>query len=114
MATATKPRSKTRDNKFTRLILPALYETPGLTINEIVDPTTGKPVEALYFYQASGFTKKGPILDSEGNPVKPLIEVMPEPVRTGKQGRPANRWKLTKSVRDAERKRRQRVAKESA
>ena len=100
MATATK--SRTRDNKITRVIIPALYETPGLTINEIVDDRTGKPVEALYFYAAA---------DSEQNGGKAIIEKMPEPVRTGRRGRPANRWKLTKAVRDAERKRRQRAAK---
>ena len=100
MATATR---KTRDNKITRIILPALYETPGLTINEIVDPSTGKPVEALYFYDAA----KG-----EGtleNPVNPLIEQMAEPVRTGKRGRPAKRWKLTKGTRDRIRKQRKRA-----
>lgn len=102
-ATATKTRK--RDNKFTRLILPALYETPGLTINEIVDPRTGKPVEALYFYDAANPEKNGG---------KALIEVTGEPVKTGLRGRPANRWKLTKSVRDAERKRRQREAARNA
>jgi hypothetical protein len=115
MATATKSRPKVRDNKITRLIIPALYDTPGLTINEVIDPNTGNPVEALYFYEARGFDKDGnPHLDKDGQPVKPLIEVMPEPVRTGKRGRPANRWKLTKSVRDSERKRRQRAAKEAS
>lgn len=96
-----KPKARKRDNKITRLILPALYETPGLTINEIVDPATGKPVEALYFYDAANAEKQGG---------KALIEVMPEPVRTGNRGRPANRWKLTKSARDRIRKQRQRDA----
>lgn len=103
MATATdKPKVRTRDNKITRLILPALYETPGLTINEIVDPATSKPVEALYFYDAAN-----PVKCPNG---KALIEVMPERVRTGNRGRPANRWKLTKSARDRIRKQRQRDA----
>jgi hypothetical protein len=93
MATA-KP--KTRDNKVTRLIIPALYDTPGLTINEVVDSRTGKPVEALYFYDA---LKAG------------VIEQMDEPVRTGKRGRPARRWKLTKATRDRVRKQRQRAEK---
>lgn len=93
MATATKP--KTRDNKVTRLIVPALYDTPGLTINEIVDPKTNKPVEALYFYDA---LRAG------------LIEQQSDPVRTGRRGRPAKRWKLTKGTRDRVRKQRQREA----
>lgn len=104
MATATPAKPKTRDNKITRLIIPALYDTPGLTINEIVDPRTGKPVEALYFYDAAK------VEDAQGNPVKPLIEQMTEPVRTGKRGRPAKRWKLTKATRDRVRKQRQRQA----
>jgi hypothetical protein len=90
MATTRKPRN----NKITRVILPALFETPGLTINEIVDPRTGKPVEALYFYAAAA------VEDKDGNPLKPVIEQTGEDVRTGKQGRPAKRWKLTKSTRD--------------
>jgi hypothetical protein len=102
MATATR---KARDNKVTRVILPALYNTPGLTINEIVDPRTGKPVEALYFYQARGVDKDGnAVLDKDGQPVKPLIEQMDDVVRTGKPGRPAKRWKLTKATRDKMRK----------
>ena len=96
MATATKSKPKARDNKITRLIVPALYDTPGLTINEVVDPATGKPVEALYFYDAL-----------KAN----VIEQMDEPVRTGKRGRPAKRWKLTKATRDRVRKQRQRQAK---
>lgn len=105
MPTAT-PTRKTRkaDNKITRLIIPALYETPGLTIKEIVDPRTNKPVEALYFYEAA---RGEGTLDE---PIKPLIERR-EDVRTGERGRPAKRWYLTKAVRDAERKRRQRAAK---
>lgn len=90
MATATR---KTRNNKITRLIVPALYDTPGLTINEVVDPRTNKPVEALYFYDA---------LEAG------IIEQMPEPVRTGNRGRPAKRWKLTKATRDRVRKQRKR------
>lgn len=101
---------KQRDNKTTRLILPALFETPGLTINEIVDPKTGRPVEALYFYEARGINQDGtPKLDKDDNPVKPLIEQMDEPVRTGKKGRPAKRWKLTKSTRDRMLKQRKRA-----
>lgn len=95
MATATKSKPKVRDNKITRLIIPALFETPGLTINEIVDPNTGKPVEALYFYEG---IKQG------------LIEQQAEPVRSGKRGRPAKRWKLTKSTRDKVRKAQKRAA----
>jgi len=115
MATATLSKPKTRDNKITRVIIPALYDTPGLTINEIVDPRTNKPVEALYFYQARGLDKDGkPVLDKDGEPVTPLIEQMSEPVRTGKRGRPAKRWKLTKSTRDKVRKQRQRAAKADA
>lgn len=91
MATATpaKPKQKTRDNKITRLIIPALYETPGLSIKEIVDPSTNKPVEALYFYDA---LRAG------------QIEQYDEPVRTGLRGRPAKRWKLTKNQRDRTRR----------
>jgi hypothetical protein len=100
MATATP--KKVRDNKITRLIVPALYDTPGLTINEVVDPNTGKPVEALYFYDAA---------NPEKNDGKPLIEQYADPVRTGKRGRPAKRWKLTKATRDRVRKQRQRDAK---
>jgi hypothetical protein len=100
MATATTPRkSKPRDNKITRLIVPALYDTPGLTIKEIVDPKTGKPVEALYFYDA---LKAG------------VVEQMDEPVRTGLKGRPAKKWKLTKGTRDKVRKARQRAAEKTA
>lgn len=98
MATASKPKSKVRDNKITNLIIPALYETPGLSINEIVDPKTSKPVEALYFYDA---LRAG------------VIEQYAEPVRTGKRGRPAKRWKLTKATRDRVRRQRQREAAKS-
>lgn len=112
MATATVSKPKVRDNKINRLIIPALYDTPGLTINEVIDPNTGKPVEALYFYQALGFDKDGkPVLDKDGNPVPTLIEQMDEPVRTGRRGRPAKRWKLTKATRDKVRRQRQRAAK---
>ena len=115
MATATpvKPttKPKQRNNKITRIILPALLDTPGLTINEIVDPRTGKPVEALYFYEARGLDKDGnPRLDKDGNPVKPLIEQMDEPVRTGERGRPAKRWRLTKATRDRLNRQRKRQA----
>lgn len=114
MATAVK--SKTRDNKITRLIIPALYDTPGLTINEIKDPTTGKPVEALYFYMAldGGHKVKNKKTGEERFVALPggqVIEQMPEPVRTGLRGRPAKRWKLTKATRDRVRKQRQRAAK---
>jgi hypothetical protein len=103
MATATPAKSKTRDNKITRLILPALYDagSAGLTINEVVDPRTGKPVEALYFYDAA---------NPEKNDGKALIEQTTEPVRTGLRGRPARRWKLTKSTRDRITKQRKRAA----
>lgn len=115
MPAKTSAKPKTRDNKITRLIIPALYDTPGLTINEIVDPKTGKPVEALYFYSARGLDKDGePVLDKNGEPIKPLIEQMDEPVRTGKRGRPAKRWKLTKATRDRVRKQRQREAEKNA
>jgi hypothetical protein len=107
--------TKARDNKITRVILPALYNTPGLTINEIVDPERGKPVEALYFYQARGVDKDGnAVLDKDGQPVKPLIEQMDEPVRTGKRGRPAKRWKLTKATRDKMRKQEKRAQTKTA
>jgi hypothetical protein len=91
MATAApaKPKQKTADNKITRLIIPALFETPGLSIKEIQDPRTGKAVEALYFYDA----------ERAGQ-----IEKYDEPVRTGKRGRPAKRWKLTKNQRDRTRR----------
>jgi hypothetical protein len=98
-ATATPAKPKARTNKITRLIVPALYDTPGLTINEVIDPNTGKPVEALYFYDA----------ETAG-----VIEKLNEPVRSGKRGRPANRWKLTKGTRDKVRKQRQRAAKAQA
>src|SRR5688500_17717235 len=97
MATATatpKSKSRARDNKITRLIIPALYDTPGLSIKEIVDPSTGKPVEALYFYDA---LRAG------------QIEQYDEPVRTGLRGRPAKRWKLTKNQRDRTRRARKRA-----
>jgi hypothetical protein len=98
MATATlaRPKPKTRDNKITRLILPALFDTPGLSIKEIQDPRTGKPVEALYFYDA----------ERAGQ-----IEKMDEPVRTGLRGRPAKRWKLTKNTRDKVRRQRAKAEK---
>lgn len=101
MATAAPAKSarKTRDNKITRVIVPALYDTPGMTINEVVDERTGKPVEALYFYDA---LRAG------------VIEQQSEPVRTGKRGRPAKRWKLTKATRDRVRKQRQREAAKQA
>lgn len=101
MATAAPKSSKpkTADNKITRLIVPALYDTPGLTINDIVDPNTGKPVEALYFYDA---LKAG------------VIEQLSEPVRTGKRGRPAKQWKLTKVTRDRVRKQRKRAEANAA
>lgn len=95
MATATPTKPRIRDNKITRVIVPALYDTPGLTINEIVDERTGNPVEALYFYDA---LRAGTIVQ------------MDEPIRTGKRGRPAKRWKLSKSTRDRVRKQRQREA----
>jgi hypothetical protein len=115
MATATASKPKVRDNKITRLIIPALYDTPGLTINEVIDPKTESPVEALYFYEARGIDKDGnPKLDSQGNPVKPLIEQMNDDVRTGRRGRPAKRWKLTKATRDQVRRARQRAAKNAA
>ena len=97
MATATKPKQRKRDNKITRLIVPALYDAPGTPIKQIVDPNTNKPVEALYFYEA---LRKGTLVQMEDD------------VRTGLRGRPAKRWKLSKSARDAERKRRQRAAKQ--
>lgn len=102
MATATK--SKQRDNKITRVILPALYDRPNTPIKEIVDPRTGKPVEALYFYDAANPEKNGG---------RALIEQSNEDVRTGKQGRPAKRWKLTKATRDRIRRQRQREAAKS-
>jgi translation elongation factor P/translation initiation factor 5A len=80
--------TKARDNKITRVILPALYNTPGLTINAV--------------------------LDKDGQPVKPLIEQMDEPVRTGKRGRPAKRWKLTKATRDKMRKQEKRAQEKVA
>lgn len=94
--------AKKRNNKTTRLILPALYDagSAGLTINEVVDPRTGNPVEALYFYDAA---------NPEKNDGKALIEQTSEPVRTGERGRPARRWKLTKSTRDRITKQRKRA-----
>lgn len=97
-ATPTKPQVKReRKSKIERVILPALLDAgaKGLTIKEMVDPVTNKPVEALYIYQAA--RGEGESLDT---PVKPLIEALPEPVRTGSRGRPARRWKLTKATRD--------------
>lgn len=91
MATA----KKTADNKITRLIVPVLYDKPGSTINDVIDPKTGKPVEALYFYDA---LKAG------------VIEQLSEVVKTGKRGRPAKQWKLTKATRDRVRKQRKREA----
>lgn len=97
MATAApaKPKVRKSNSKIERLIVPALYETPGLTINEIVDPNTGKPVEALYFYEAL----------AQG-----VIVQQAEPVRTGKRGRPAKRWNLAKGTRDRIRRQRKREA----
>lgn len=100
--------TKARDNKITRVILPALYENPGLTINDIVDPRTGKPVEALYFYDALKGT------GTLENPVGGVIEQMDEPVRTGKQGRPAKRYKLTKAQRDKMRRAQKRAQAKTA
>lgn len=102
-ATATPPKPRERKSKIERVILPALLAagSEGLTIREMIDPKTGKQVEALYIYQAFGFDKDGqPLTDPQGNPIKPLIEPLPEPVRTGKRGRPARRWKLNKATRD--------------
>lgn len=105
MATAAPTKPKARDNKITRLILPALYDTPGLSIKEITDPRTNKPVEALYFYDAAS---------PEKNDGRALIEQMNEDVRTGLRGRPAKRWKLTKNTRDRIRRQRQRAEKAAA
>jgi hypothetical protein len=101
MATATpvRPKSKTRDNKITRLILPALFDAPGSTIKDVIDPRTGKAVEALYFYDAQRAGQ---------------IEQYDEPVRSGKRGRPAKRWKLTKNTRDKVRRARAKAEKAAA
>ena len=98
MATATPAKPKTRkpDNKIHRYILPALYEAPGTPAKQIVDPRTGKAVEALYFYEA----------ERQG-----LIEKRGDDVKTGQRGRPARRWYLTKATRDRLRKQAKRTAK---
>lgn len=84
-----------RTNKVTRVIVPYLYENPGAQINDVIDPDTGKPVEALYFYQ--GLRQK-------------LIVQQPDDVKSGLRGRPAKRWKLAKGERDRITKQRKREA----
>lgn len=85
-----------RKNKVTRLIVPFLYENPGATINDVIDPDTGSPVEALYFYQ--GLRQN-------------LIVQQRDDVKSGERGRPAKRWNLSKGERDRIRKQRNRAAK---
>jgi hypothetical protein len=116
MAKQTSKTKRARNNKITRVILPALYDTPGLSIPEVIDPATGKSVEALYFYaaQAGGVevkNKKTGEVKFHAFPEGKLIEQYDEPVRTGKPGRPARRWKLTKNTRDRIRRQRAREAK---
>ncbi len=97
---STKTTTRKRDNKITRVIVPALYANKaGLPINDVIDPNTGKPVEALYFYDAE---KAG------------VIEKTNEPIRTGKRGRPAKVWKLTKATRDKLRKQEKRAEAKAA
>lgn len=94
---AAKP--KVRNRKVERFVLDHLFDNPGSPIKSIVDPQTGKPVEALYIYDAQ----------TEG-----LIVALDEPVRTGRRGRPAKQWKLSKATRDRIRRQRQRGAKVQA
>lgn len=68
---------KARNSKIENVVLPSLYDTPGQTIKEL-------DVQAIYVYTA---------LD-EG-----LVTRTNEPVRSGKRGRPANRFKLTDKAR---------------
>ncbi len=105
MAQQTRKNNRRRNTKLENFILPTLLQADRPMSLKEIEQATGTKIQPLYVFNVLEGAEKGKTKAGE----TALLRRDAEPVRSGKQGRPANRYRLT----DAGRKRARRLAEQA-